>query len=75
MKEIAESNWCQLLYTEDGWLLKPLISSEVSVSLFNIAGQLLLTTTTTEPLLIDDNQVFTIMIRLASGEVKIFKVP
>ena len=75
VKEIAESNWCQLLYTEDGWLLKPLISSEVTVSLFNIAGQLLLTTTTTEPLLIHDNQVFTIMIRLASGEVKIFKVP
>ena len=75
MKEIAKSNWCQLLYTENGWLLKPLIASEVSVSLFNISGQLLLTTSIERPLLINDNHVFKIMITLASGEVMVFKVP
>tara|TARA_B100000925_G_scaffold66472_1_gene45369 strand:- start:504 stop:941 length:438 start_codon:yes stop_codon:yes gene_type:complete len=75
MKEIAKSNWCQLLYTENGWLLKPLIASEVSVSLFNISGQLLLTTSIEKPLLINDNHVFKIMTTLASGEVMVFKVP
>ncbi len=75
MKEIAKSNWCQLLYTENGWLLKPLIASEVSVSLFNISGQLLLTTSIEGPLLINDNHVFKIMTTLASGEVMVFKVP
>ena len=75
MKEIAKSNWCQLLYTENGWLLKPLIASEVSVSLFNISGQLLLTTSIERPLLINDNHVFKIMTTLASGEVMVFKVP
>ena len=75
MKEITKSNWCQLLYTENGWLLKPLIASEVSVSLFNISGQLLLTTSIEKPLLINDNHVFKIMTTLASGEVMVFKVP
>jgi hypothetical protein len=75
IKELAESKSCQLYYTEDGWLMKPITATEMSVSLFNTAGQLLRTTSTSESLLINDNQVFMIIVTLNSGEVLTFKVP
>ncbi|MEL0026687.1 MAG: hypothetical protein VW775_06415 [Schleiferiaceae bacterium] len=75
IKELAESNSCQLYYTEDGWLLKPMIATEMSIRLFNTAGQLLGITSTSESLLIIDNQVFMIVVTLGSGEVMTFKVP
>ena len=55
--------------------MKPKAALEMSVSVFNTAGQLLRTTTTTESLLINDNQAFMIVVTLDSGEVLTFKVP
>ena len=75
IKELTESQGCQLYYTEDGWLLKPMMDTEMSVSVFNTAGQLLRTTSTAESLLINDNQAFMIVVTLDSGEVLTFKVP
>jgi hypothetical protein len=75
IKELTESQGCQLYYTEDGWLLKPMMATEMSVSVFNSAGHLLRTTSTAESLLINDNQAFMIVVTLDSGEVLTFKVP
>jgi len=75
IKELAESKSCQLYYTEDGWLLRPITAREMSVSLFNTAGQLIRTTSTAESLFINDNQVIMIVVTLDSGEVMSFKVP
>jgi hypothetical protein len=75
VQELTQSQGCELYYTEDGWLLKAKTATEMSVSLFNTAGQLLSTSSTKEPLLINDNQVFMIVVTLDSGEVLTFKVP
>jgi hypothetical protein len=52
-----------------------MMATEMSVSVFNTAGQLLRTTSTAESLLINDNQAFMIVVTLNSGEVLSFKVP
>jgi hypothetical protein len=75
VKELSQSKCCQLYYTKDGWLLKPKAAIEMRVSLFNTAGQLLRTISTAESLLINDNQVFMIVVTLDSGAVLTFKVP
>jgi len=75
IKELMESQGCQLYYTVNGWLLKPMMATEMSVSVFNTAGQLIRTSSTSESLLINDNQAFMIVVTLDSGEVLTFKVP
>jgi len=75
IKKLSQTHWCQLYYTEDGWLLKSRAATEMSVNVFNSAGQLLNTTNAQERLLINDNQVFMIVATLDSGEVMTFKLP